>query len=201
VGVPNEARRRPGRPRDPVVDAAIAEAVVALLRDVGYADLTIEAVAQRAGVGHTSIYRRWPSKAHMVHEVVFHDPPVTEAPADMDFEALVRGFAGGVVDRMAQPEARAALPGLMADAQADPELLARLVGRFEPAARAELRRAAAVAIERGELRTDADVDRVYDAIIGVAFAMPYFGTRTSRRRLVDSLVDVLLNGVCARERD
>jgi AcrR family transcriptional regulator len=181
-----------------MVDAAIAESVVALLREVGYGDMTIEAVAQRAGVGHTSVYRRWPSKAYMVHEIVFHDPPVTAAPADTQFEDLVRGFAYGVIDRLSQPEARAALPGLMADAQADPELLARLVDRFEPAARAELQRAAADAVERGELRPEADVDRVYDAIIGVAFAMPYFGKRTARRRLVDSLVDVLLDGVRSR---
>jgi AcrR family transcriptional regulator len=193
--IQSEARRRPGRPRDPVVDAAIAESVVALLREVGYADLTIEAVAQRAGVGHTSIYRRWPSKAYMVHEVVFHDPPIAQAPAEMPFDELVRGFARGVFDRLGQHEARAALPGLMADAQVDPELFARLVNRFEPAARAELRRAAKAAVERGELRADANVDRLYDAIIGVAFAMPYFGQRTPRRRLVDSLVDVLLDGI------
>jgi AcrR family transcriptional regulator len=192
--VQNGEGRRPGRPRDPVVDAAIAEAVVALLREAGYADLTIEAVAERAGVGHTSIYRRWRSKAQMVHEVVFHDPPVTAAPADTPFVELVREFAHGVVNRMAQPEARAALPGIMVDSQADPELLTRLVNRFEPAARAELRRAAERGVARGELRADADVDRVYDAIIGVAFAMPYLGQRVARRRLVESLVDVLLDG-------
>jgi AcrR family transcriptional regulator len=191
-------RRRPGRPRDPVVDAAIREAVVGLLREVGYAELTIEAVAQRAGVGHTSIYRRWSSKAYMVHEVVFPGSARKEAPDDAGFDDRVRGFAHGVIEMMARPEARAALPGIMVDAQADPELLRRLVERFEPAARRSLREAASAAVERGELRPDADVDRVYDAIVGTGFALPYLGRRVvSRRRLVDSLVDVLLDGVHA----
>jgi AcrR family transcriptional regulator len=173
--------------------------VIALLREVGYADLTIEAVAQRAGVGHTSIYRRWPSKAYMVHEVVFPETAADAAPHDITFDDRVRGFAHGVIEMMARAEARAALPGIMADAQADPELLRLLVHRFEPAARRSLRRAAAEAVERGELRADVDIDRVYDAIVGTGFAMPYFAQRVSRRRLADSLVDVLLRGVHARD--
>jgi AcrR family transcriptional regulator len=181
------------------VDAAIHEAVTTLLRDVGYADLTIEAVAQRAGVGHTSIYRRWPSKAHMVHEVVFPEDRRRDAADDVGFEARVRGFAHGVIETMARPEARAALPGIMVDAQADPQLLQRLVDRFEPAARRSLRQAAAEAVARGELRSDADVDRVYDAIVGVGFAMPYLGQRVARSRLADSLVDVLLDGMRTRD--
>lgn len=189
------AHKSAGRPRDRVVDAAIAESVLGLLREVGYNDLTIEAVARRAGVGHTSIYRRWPSKAHMVHEVVFPDQPPRELNADLCFDDIVRAFATGVFEAMGRPEARAALPGLMAEAQADPELLRRLVNRFEPVARSELRRAADLAIARGDLRPDAAIDRIYDAILGTAFAMPYLGRRIPRRRMVDSLVDILLNGV------
>ncbi|HMC72118.1 MAG TPA: TetR/AcrR family transcriptional regulator, partial [Mycobacteriales bacterium] len=151
--------------------------MLALLREVGYNELTIEAVAQRAGVGHTSIYRRWPSKAHMVHEVVFPDQPPRELDADLCFDDVVRAFAMGVVDAMSRPEARAALPSLMAEAQADPELLRRLVSRFEPVARSELRRAADLAVARGELRSDAAIDRIYDAILGAAFALPYLGRR------------------------
>lgn len=189
------AHRSQGRPRDRLVDVAIAGSVLALLREVGYNELTIEAVAQRAGVGHTSIYRRWPSKAHMVHEVVFPDQPPRELDSDLCFDDVVRAFAMGVVEAMGRPEARAALPGLMAEAQADPVLLRRLANRFEPVARSELRRAADLAIARGELRSDAAIDRIYDAILGTAFAMPYLGRRIPRRRMVDSLVDILLNGV------
>src|SRR5207249_3175194 len=114
-------------------------------------------------------------KAHMVHEVVFPDQPPRELDADLCFDDVVRAFAMGVVDAMSRPEARAALPSLMAEAQADPELLRRLVSRFEPVARSELRRAADLAVARGELRSDAAIDRIYDAILGAAFALPYLG--------------------------
>src|SRR4029078_12720047 len=117
---------------------------IALLEEVGYADLTIEAVAQRAGVGHTSIYRRWPSKPYMVHEVVFPDlPPTPEWSTDGPFADTLHAFATNVIDTLSRPEVRAALPGILADAQTDPELGRRLGSRFEPGLRVELRRVAA----------------------------------------------------------
>lgn len=192
-----EGRRR-GRPRDPSVDAAIRDAVLALLDEVGYAELTIEAVARRAGVGHTSIYRRWPSKAHMVHEVVFPEQRTAGLPEGTPFDETVRRFATAVVASLSRPEARAAIPGLMADWQADPELRRRLMDRFEPDTRARLRQAAAEAVARGEVRPDADIDRVYDAILGTAVAAQWVSHGASGRRLVDTLVDLVLNGVRIR---
>jgi AcrR family transcriptional regulator len=182
-----------------VVDAAIRHAVLSLLVEGGYAALTIEGVAQRAGVGHTSIYRRWPSKAHMVHEVVFPDESAIELPAEAPFAESVRRLTRGVVESLSRPEARAALPGLMADWQADPELRRRLMDRFEPATRRALRRAADAAAPRGELRPGADVDRLYDAVLGTALAAQYVSQRVSRDRLADALVDLLLNGALSHE--
>ena len=60
TGEPGRSRR--GRPRDPAVDEAILSAAVDLLGEVGYARLTMEQVAERAGVGKASLYLRWPSK-------------------------------------------------------------------------------------------------------------------------------------------
>jgi AcrR family transcriptional regulator len=193
-----QGQRRRGRPRDPSVDAAIRDAVLGLLVEVGYAELTIEAVAKRAGVGHTSIYRRWPSKAHMVHEVVFPDQRTASIAPGTPFDETVRQFAAAVVASLSRPEARAAIPGLMADWQADPELRRRLMDRFEPATRARLRQAAAEAVARGEVRPDADIDRVYDAILGTAVAAQWVSHGASGRRLVDTLVDLVLNGVLAK---
>jgi AcrR family transcriptional regulator len=192
------AERRRGRPRDPAVDAAIHRAVLDMLVEVGYAELTIEAVAKRAGVGHTSIYRRWPSKAHMVHEVVFPDERGGSVQPGTPFVEMVRQFATGAVESLSRPEARAAIPGLMADWQADPVLRRRLMDRFEPATRARLSHAAAEAVARGELRAEADVDRVYDAILGTAVAAQWVSHGALGQRLVDTLVDLVLNGVLAR---
>src|SRR5882672_12077181 len=64
------APRAPGRPRSAQADQAIIDAIVDLLVDRGYREVTIEAVAARAGVAKTTIYRRWPSKAEMVVEAI-----------------------------------------------------------------------------------------------------------------------------------
>lgn len=62
--------RRRGRPRDPALHAAIQAAVLRLLGETGYAGLTMDEVAVTAGVSKASIYRRWPTKADLLVDVI-----------------------------------------------------------------------------------------------------------------------------------
>lgn len=76
-----------GRPRQPSTDAAILRAAIDVARDCGYAGVTFDAVARRAGVTRPTIYRRWPSKSHLLsaalHEVAPSEPiPDTGAGLD-----------------------------------------------------------------------------------------------------------------------
>src|SRR5712692_10223911 len=66
------ARSRRGRPRDSAVDEAILSAAVDLLAEAGYARLTMDQVAARAGVGKASLYLRWPNKVALVSEAIQH---------------------------------------------------------------------------------------------------------------------------------
>jgi AcrR family transcriptional regulator len=66
VKEPAEENRAPGRPRDPRVDTAVAAATLELLAEAGYAGLTVDHIAQRAGVGKAGVYRRWPDKESVV---------------------------------------------------------------------------------------------------------------------------------------
>jgi AcrR family transcriptional regulator len=61
-----KARGRGGRSLDSSRDLALREAALALLAEVGYDRLTMDAVAARARAGKTTIYRRWPGKAELV---------------------------------------------------------------------------------------------------------------------------------------
>lgn len=66
----DSAIRKPGRPRSAQADQAILQAALEEMAAVGYEALTIEAVAARAGVGKTTIYRRWPSKDELIKAAV-----------------------------------------------------------------------------------------------------------------------------------
>src|SRR5262245_53637837 len=65
-----EQRRQGGRPRDERAHQLILDATLELLWQIGYAAMTIEGVAAHAGVGKTTIYRRWPSKGALVVEAI-----------------------------------------------------------------------------------------------------------------------------------
>ena len=64
-----------GRPRDSSRDLAILDATLSLLTEVGYEQLSMEAVAGRSGVAKTTIYRRYPDKAALVAAAVERRAP------------------------------------------------------------------------------------------------------------------------------
>jgi AcrR family transcriptional regulator len=72
--------RKPGRPRDARVDAAVAEATRAVLAEHGFGGATVEAIAARAGVGKATIYRRWPSREALLLGVMSAEVPAPRVP-------------------------------------------------------------------------------------------------------------------------
>src|SRR5262245_50513407 len=101
-----------GRPRDPRIDNAVLRATVELLGKSGYADLSVDAIAKRAGTSKPAIYRRWPSKAHLVHEAVFPINSGTELPDTGSLAGDVREMVRRTVAVLTTPAARAPLRGL-----------------------------------------------------------------------------------------
>lgn len=143
-----------GRPRDPRIDAAVLRATVELLGETGYAGLPVSAIAERAHTSKPAIYRRWPSKAHLVHEAVF---PVNAATAIPDSGSLPEDLREMVRRTMAvltTPAARAALPGLVGEMAADPTLHAALLERFSGVIAGGLAQRLESAAANGEIRTD-----------------------------------------------
>lgn len=154
-----------GRPRDPRIDAAILAAAADLLVEIGYANLTMAAVAERAGTTKTALYRRWSSKAELVHEAAFPAAPTGLAGPPGDIAADVTAMIGAARDVFTSPLVRAALPGLIADMAADPDLNARVLQRFIGAFAAVGDRVAqAVAV--GEVHAGVDPARLVELIGG-----------------------------------
>ncbi|KUI24802.1 TetR family transcriptional regulator [Mycobacterium sp. IS-1742] len=154
-----------GRPRDPRIDAAILRATADLLVENGYSNLTMAAVAERAGTTKTAIYRRWSSKAELVHEAAFPAAPTALVTPAGDIAADVRAMIGAARDVYVRPVVQAALPGLIADMAADPDLNARVRARFTDTF-AAVRTRLADAVERGEVHDGVDPDRLIEVIGG-----------------------------------
>lgn len=148
---------RPGRPRNAAADRAILDAARLLLAESGFAGLTVEGVAARAGVAKTTVYRRWTSKSDLVVDAVVDSirAPL-DPPPGASGEDVVRALAAA----LAPPEVRAAYLVLFAEAQRDPVLRARVRDRLVHPAR-DL-----VAVLASAEAPDADPDVVFDLVAG-----------------------------------
>lgn len=187
-----------GRKRDPDIDAAIRAAAADLLAEVGYANLTMEAVAARAGVSKPTLYLRYPSRAVLVFDAIFGKTKAVEIPDYGDIRAELREMYRWAVDEFAAPEARAAIPGLLAEVGSSAELT-RLIRSV--ALNPEYRRVRATlqrAQSRGEIRQDADLDLVIDAFVGTALARVTLIDHPLDHDYGDRLVDLILDGVSTR---
>jgi AcrR family transcriptional regulator len=191
-------KHRLGPQRDPAVGEAVLGATRELLVEVGYAGVTIDGIARRAGVGRPAIYRRWPSLAHLVHEAVFPPMELPAPRADATLADEIAAIVRGTVALFAAPAVRAAVPGLMMEMRADPALQGILAGRMESAARQQFReQTLRRATERGEARDHLDAEVFFDALAGgIVFALCVRGEQ-DLDRLGASLTDLLLHG-CAR---
>jgi AcrR family transcriptional regulator len=154
-----------GRPRDPRIDAAILASTAELLVEIGYSNLTMAAIADRAGTTKTALYRRWSGKPELVHEAAFPVAPTALRIPPGDIAADVRAMIAAARDVFTSPVVRAALPGLVADMVADTDLNARVMGRFAELFGA-VRTRIAEAVERGEVHPDVDPDRLVELIGG-----------------------------------
>jgi AcrR family transcriptional regulator len=158
-----------GRPRDPRIDDAVLRATVELIGKTGYADLSVDAIARRAGTSKPAIYRRWPSKAHLVHEAVFPLGETTALPDTGSLAGDVREMMRRTVATLTAPAARAALPGLVGEMAADLTLHAALLERFGDVLARGLTERLADAAARGEVRPEVTAADVAEALAGITF--------------------------------
>jgi AcrR family transcriptional regulator len=188
-----------GRPRDSRIDDAVLAATVALLEDVGYLRLSMGAIAERAGTTKPAIYRRWPTKAHLVHEAVFPLGGREESvPAGGDLRGDIRALVALGVEFLGRPAARAALPGLMAELIGDPSLQTDVLGRFATGSWGWLEGRIDAAVAAGEVRRNVESSTVLELIAGSTFVAT--AIRPSGQlspEWVDLVTDVIIGGIAA----
>lgn len=124
------ARPVSGRPRDGRIDAAIIASTRELIVQTGYTALSLAAIAAHAGTTTAAIYRRWSGKAHLVHEAVLSGATIAVPSGSGDVRQDIRALVETTRAMFDRPEVRVALPGLVADTVADPDLHSMMTARL-----------------------------------------------------------------------
>jgi AcrR family transcriptional regulator len=135
IAAVSSERRGRGRPRREGADEEILAAVRSMLDERGYRELSVDAVAERAGVAKTTIYRRWSSKGVLVAAAIAPSPVSASSAHELllETEALLAPLADagddaeilGVVRAILLPR-RAALAQLLDNSTRADELLGAL---------------------------------------------------------------------------
>jgi AcrR family transcriptional regulator len=199
--VPATLKRPRGRPRRPHVDRAILEATLDAFIQDGYEGMSVDGVAERAGVAKATVYRRWPSKQELLiaagqhlYEEHVHFPDSGELRTDL--VTLLR-----VVRHIAtKTKAGQAMPRMVREVAAGTSLGRAfqervLVPRFRLA-----KEILARAQQRGELREDLDLDLAVASLVGtVIFLHLLDRLRGMPPDLPERLVAQLLDGIGASQ--
>jgi AcrR family transcriptional regulator len=139
------------------VDAAIRSATADLLGEVGYARLTMDQVAERAGVSKPSLYLRWPNKVALVADALQHRArPVPDVPDTGSLPGDMRVFLTALLH--SRDEASRALAAVAGEIATNPQLRKAWHRGLAGMLTGCLRTIVARAVERGELLADADVE-------------------------------------------
>lgn len=190
------ATRPPGRPRSAKVEQAIIEATLDLLAEgTTISGLSIEAVAARAGVGKTTIYRRWSSKEELVIDAFsWLKGPMPTLPGRSVREDLI------VILRAMRKVSRESREGkiypcMMAESLRHPELAERFRVQVVEKRREVIRDVLRRGIVTGELRPDLDVELTLALVTSpmhsqtVPSWMPALNTQDLPERIVDAVLE------------
>jgi AcrR family transcriptional regulator len=193
-----QALRRPGRPPSAAANAhdAIMAAVHDLLQVQSVQELTIEAIARRAGVGKPTLYKWWGSKAAIVLAMVKERvEPALDPPTDLSLEASVQFKARRLVDAFNGFFGRV-MTGLIAEAQHDTDLRDRINEAYILPRRAGTVADIRKAQSDGTFPTELDPEILVDQIFGSL----YFHLLTGVRPLTHAYADELVETVFSRLR-
>jgi AcrR family transcriptional regulator len=178
-----DAVRSPlGRPRSTEADDAIAQAALALLAESGFDGVTVEAVAARAGVARSTVYRRFPGKPELLVTVLQHacQAPVDDADTGSVVEDLLV-VAQGLRHSLQSTELGRAIPSVIAAAARHPEV-AEAHRTFVASRRKVSLAAVRRGIDRGEIDPEVDPDTLLDLVVGPVFHRQF----VSRRPITDA---------------
>lgn len=189
---------RRGRPRDEAIDAAILAAAVDELTERGFLSFTMEAVAARAGVAKTTVYRRWPGGTHelaleamrSLRSAECEEPPPGSSPRD-EILYLLDGMRRTWTDRRYAMLMRR----VSADGSIRPDEYRSVRDRLVAPHVSRLSQAVKRARDEGLIRTDADLVSVRQLLTSPILAAAFTHNERTTRAQLAFVVDTVLRGV------
>ncbi|RVX41418.1 TetR family transcriptional regulator [Nonomuraea polychroma] len=161
---PNVDRRRDSSRR------ATLSAVLDLCVERGYAAVTVDAIAARAGVSKATIYRWWPSKGAIVLEAIDDAAPIPQTfPHTDDLAADLHAWLTGILDVFRDPYLGPAFTGALAESQLDADLARQLRERLIDHRVSQFNERMTAARENGQLDSDADLEVALDVLLSPVY--------------------------------
>ncbi|TMD02736.1 MAG: TetR/AcrR family transcriptional regulator [Chloroflexi bacterium] len=182
------------RTRDEAAQQRILRAARELVCDLGPRAVSIDAIADAAGVGKQTIYRWWPSRSAVVMDALIEmtDPEPADPPDSV--RERIRLQMRRVARMFASRQGRL-IREVVADAQGDPDLAEDFRRRFLAHRRARGAATIARGISTGELRPDLDIEDALDVLYGPLWFRLLVGHRPTGPAAVDRLLDLVWPGL------
>jgi AcrR family transcriptional regulator len=186
-----------GRPRSEKARRAVLDAAAGLLLERGLPAVSMDAVAERAGVSKATIYRWWPTKETLALDALYTEwAAAAPDPRDTgslrgDLLALLRPWAKLVGSR---PYARV-IAALVAEARTDPLFAAEYQQRVVEPRRDQGREILRRAIDRGEIPAETNTEVALDLIYGPLYHRLLHGHAPLTDKFVKDVIDIVVRGV------
>jgi len=196
MDAPADRAGQPGRPRSQQAEDAILEATLLILAEEGYGGLTTAKIAARARASKSTIYRRWPSKEHLVLAAFDRSPPL-RPPDSGDLVADLLDIVQQFVRLLRETPLGGALGALAAERAHNPGLAAE----FDPwiaRRRSPTRQILERAVARGVLPADLDLETAQDLIWGPLLLRLVFPQGAVTPDALADLLRAALRGLGAR---
>lgn len=188
-----------GRPRSQPARQAIVAAATDLLLARGLSEVSMDAIAERAGVSKATIYRWWPTKETLALDALYEQltEPAAEPPDTGSLREDLRALARGWMERASAGPYGRVIGALVTEAATDPTFRELYRERYVEPRRAQARMVFSRAMARGDIAIGTDIEAAIDVLYGPLYHRLLHGHAPLTTAFTDYVVDVVAAGLRA----